>query len=61
MSKSDALLQDQVLSESDKTLYQKKIGELVRITHTLPESMFAYILKAEKNSNPMALYAHETC
>ena len=42
MSKEDALLNDRALSERVKTLYQKKIGELVWITYTIPESMFAY-------------------
>ena len=55
MSKSDALLRDKVLSECDKTLYQKKIGELMWITHTLPELMPAYKLKARENTNPTAL------
>ena len=37
VSKEDTLLNDNILPEKDKTLYQKKIGELVWITHTLPE------------------------
>ena len=55
MSKTDILLNDRALSERDKTLYEKKIGELVWITHTVPEFMFAYKLKAEKSSNPKEL------
>ena len=55
MSKEDALLNDKALSEQDETLYEKKNGELVWITHTIPELMFAYKLKAKKNTNPTAL------
>ena len=55
MSKEDTLLNDDVLPEKDKNLYQNKIGEQVWITHTLPESMVAYKLKARKNTKPTAL------
>ena len=55
MSKEDTLLNDRVLSNPNKTLYQKKIGELVWITHTVPELMFVYKLKAKKNSNATEL------
>ena len=39
MLKGDTLLNDRASSERDKTLYQKKIGEIVWITHTIPESI----------------------
>ena len=55
MSKEDTLLNEEVLSDIDRALYQKNIGELVWITHTLPELMFAYKLKARKNTRPTAL------
>ena len=55
MSKEDTLLNATVLPDKDRALYQRKIGELVWITHTLPELMFAYKLKARKNTKPTAL------
>ena len=55
MSKGDTLLNDRALPVREKTLYQKKIGELVWITHTTPELMFAYKLKAETHVNPTEL------
>ena len=55
MYKSDTLLDNIVLTDRDKTLYQRKVGELAWITHTVPELMFVYKLKAKKNANPTEL------
>ena len=54
MSKSDTLL-DIDLIDRNKTLYQRKVSELVWIAHTVPELMFAYKLKAKKNANSTQL------
>ena len=50
MSKEDTLLNRKRIK-----LYTKKIDELVWITHTLPELIFPYKLKARKNTKPTAL------
>ena len=55
MCKRDTLLDDIILSDGKRSLYQRKIGDLVWITHTGPEIMFAYKLKAKKNANPTEL------
>ena len=55
MSKRDTLLDDITLSDGERTLYQRNIDKFVWITHTVPEIMFAYKLKAKKNANPTEL------
>ena len=49
------MLNDKVLSNTNKPFYQKKIGELELVTDAVPELMFTYKLKANKNSNPTAV------
>lgn len=49
------MLDNIVLTESERTLYQRKIGELVWITNMVPELMFVYKLNARKNANPTKL------
>ena len=51
MSKRDMLLDKNTLSDGEKTLYQRKIGELVWITHMVLELIVSYKLKAKRNAH----------